>query len=318
MAINKIVLNTENGEQVLVDLTGDNVTPDKMVVGTIAHDKSGEKITGTNPYELEATDTEVQTQTNLIEQIQNALVGKTSGSGGSTPTQEKTVDISENGTHEITPDDGYALSKVTVNVVVNGGTVDNRDLYQRVEFIESDRSQYIITDIVADNETGMEVVASYPVLADRIAMGSRADANATRYYCPYPLSSNSFYYGYNTGSTKSTGAKANTMYRSSLNFLNSRSARVHEELTGALEFDSALDGTLANQTGPITIFGYYRGDTGAVYSTRDIVFYGARITQGYEVVREYIPCYRKSDGEIGLYEKFTGEFFMNNGTGTFV
>ena len=47
MAINKIVLNTETGERVLVDLTGDTVTPDTLSEGVTAHDASGEPITGT-------------------------------------------------------------------------------------------------------------------------------------------------------------------------------------------------------------------------------------------------------------------------------
>lgn len=38
--------------------------------------------------------------------------------GVETPTQEKTVDITANGTVVVTPDSGYALSKVTVNVAV--------------------------------------------------------------------------------------------------------------------------------------------------------------------------------------------------------
>lgn len=42
------------------------------------------------------------------------------------PTQEKTVDITENGTTEITADEGYLLSKVTanVNVASSGGSVN--------------------------------------------------------------------------------------------------------------------------------------------------------------------------------------------------
>ena len=42
----------------------------------------------------------------------------TAEGGTPTPTQEKTVDITENGTHTVIPDDGYALSKVTANVSV--------------------------------------------------------------------------------------------------------------------------------------------------------------------------------------------------------
>jgi hypothetical protein len=52
-------------------------------------------------------------------------------------------------------------------------------------------------------------------------------------------------------------------------------------------------------------------------STRDFIFFRARISQGTEIIRDYFPCYRKSDGEIGLYEMFTGEFLTNQGGGTF-
>ena len=43
MAINKVVY----GDQVLIDLTGDTVTADKLLKGATAHDASGEPITGT-------------------------------------------------------------------------------------------------------------------------------------------------------------------------------------------------------------------------------------------------------------------------------
>ena len=43
MAVNKVVYGTT----VLVDLTEDTVTPDKLLKGATAHDASGEPITGT-------------------------------------------------------------------------------------------------------------------------------------------------------------------------------------------------------------------------------------------------------------------------------
>lgn len=192
--------------------------------------------------------------------------------------------------------------------------------YQRIAYIESTTSCRIDTDIFADNETGMELTAKYPALADRVPMGSRLDGNATRYYAPYPLSANSFYYGFNAGVTKSTGAVANALYRSSLNFLNNRVATVKDEATNAMEFADMLTSTLSTQTAPIGIFCYLRVTNGAttLQSSRDMIFYGARISQGREIVREYIPCYRKSDGEIGLYETFTGQFLTNKGSGTFM
>ena len=33
---------------------------------------------------------------------------------------------------------------------------------------------------------------------------------------------------------------------------------------------------------------------------------------------DFVPCYRKSDGEIGLYDTVSKTFFTNQGTGTFL
>lgn len=52
MAINKIIY----GGNVLLDLTGDTVTPELLAQGVTAHDKSGELITGTNTRDVDSTD----------------------------------------------------------------------------------------------------------------------------------------------------------------------------------------------------------------------------------------------------------------------
>lgn len=114
MAISRVDL--KNGET-LIDLTKDNVTGDSLVVGHTAHSADGEIIEGTNPYELEPTNAAVNTQTSLITQIKSALANKAAGGEG-LPTQEKSVEITANGTTEVLPDDGYALSRVGVNVNV--------------------------------------------------------------------------------------------------------------------------------------------------------------------------------------------------------
>lgn len=189
--------------------------------------------------------------------------------------------------------------------------------YQRVEYIQSTTNCKIITDIIADNNTGMELIASYPTLADKVPMGSRADSSNTRFYVPYPLSANTMYHGFNTGLSNSTSNKANVIYCSQLNFLNNRVSSSKEYNTNAAKHAVKLTETLTQQVCPIGIFCYLSGVNATIASSRDIVFYSARISQDGEIIREYIPCYRKSDGEIGLYEKFTKQFLVNEGTGTF-
>lgn len=62
------------GGETLIDLTGDNISADKMFVGTTAHGADGEPIAG--EFTLDA---ELSAQDALIAQIQTALQGKAAG-----------------------------------------------------------------------------------------------------------------------------------------------------------------------------------------------------------------------------------------------
>ena len=66
-----------------------------------------------NTERIQANNEELREAIEMAEELPDASEG-----GTPTPTQEKTVDITENGTHTVIPDDGYALSKVTANVSV--------------------------------------------------------------------------------------------------------------------------------------------------------------------------------------------------------
>ena len=212
----------------------------------------------------------------------------------------------------------YCKDDIVVTATGGGSAEpDPRDQYQRVEYIESAEEgtyPYVITDFIVDNECGAEIIASFPSLADRIPMGSREDTGSTRFYVVYPLSANSVYYGFNTGSSISCGLKVDTIYRLQTNFMNSRLVNVYDK-DGIRNGGTSLSGTLTPHTVPLAIFGYNNAATGAITSKREYKLYSARCSRGHEVVREYIPCYRKSDGVIGLYEKFTGQFLVNEAEG---
>ena len=90
--VNKVII----GNEVKIDLTGDDITPEKLAKGIKAHDKSGAPIVGTCPFD---TDTSEATAT-----AAEVLDGKTFGAGGeiktgSMPNQgAKTLEITEKGT----------------------------------------------------------------------------------------------------------------------------------------------------------------------------------------------------------------------------
>lgn len=206
------------------------------------------------------------------------------------------------------------IASLEGKVAGGGAEPDPREPYQRVEYIESDGEAYILTDFIADDTCGAEMVVSFPSFADHTWMGSRENSGDTRFFAPYAYSASIWYAGFNTNVKISASTAIETVYRCQVNFLNSRLATVHDE-SGTLKGSTAISATLTAHTFPICLF--TQNHTGTPRTPRVCSLYGARCARGNDVVREYIPCYRKSDGVIGLYEKFTGTFLTNAGSGAF-
>ena len=74
MAINKIIY----GNQVLLDLTGDTTTPDKVLLGFTYHDAAGVQQEGTCTFDLDTSDATIK--------VAEALEGKTFGARGAMMT----------------------------------------------------------------------------------------------------------------------------------------------------------------------------------------------------------------------------------------
>lgn len=75
MGYNKVVY----GGKTLIDLTGDSITPDKFLAGETAHDKSGEAIEGTCPFDVDSTDATVTAAEILKGKTGYARGGKVTG-----------------------------------------------------------------------------------------------------------------------------------------------------------------------------------------------------------------------------------------------
>ena len=186
-----------------------------------------------------------------------------------------------------------------------GAAPDPTAGYTRLEYAASDGEAYILTDFVADNTCGAEMVVSFPHFADHTWMGSREDSGSTRFFAPYAYSASIWYAGFNGNVKISASTALDTIYRCQANFLNSRLTTVHDEV-GTLKGSAALSETLTAHTYPICIF--TQNYEGIPRTPRIFSLYSARCSRGNEVVREYIPCRRISDGVVGLFEKYTATF----------
>ncbi len=208
-----------------------------------------------------------------------------------------------------------AVSKITNaagDVIWEKPASDGRDLYQRVESITTTGGTsggWFLTDFIGNNQSGLEFSFSVPTWSDSATMGSKTTATNSRLYVFYPMSNAKGYAGWNTAQGVTVSTKANTKYTTQLNWLNNRQVILFDANGGTLK-TASLSGTLVQQVAPVAIC-RYNNATSNPSSGRAMTVFSARISQGSEIVREYLPCYRKSDGEIGLWEVYTGQFVPN-------
>lgn len=61
-----------------------------------------------------------------------------------------------------------------------------------------------------------------------------------------------------------------------------------------------------------------RYSSSTIYSGSSIKVYNLKLFNDSSLVRNFIPCYRKSDNEPGMYDIINNVFYTNAGTGTFI
>lgn len=195
--------------------------------------------------------------------------------------------------------------------------------YQQVEYIQSTRKQVIDTKFKATNNTRIELVLKF---ADRIVNSTNA----------------SFFGAYDTENafTINFGAAVEQAYELFF-WVNKRSALggtysskkitadiVLNKNTFIITNDRATYGDISvgltkgdweTMATSLRLFGYLNG----VYVEKphnmyEMFLYGAKFWDNDILVRDYIPCYRKSDNVAGLYDRVTKEFYYSEGTDNFV
>lgn len=173
--------------------------------------------------------------------------------------------------------------------------------YQEVEYIQSTGSQYLITDITPKPTQEYYIKASFQSEINQVGFGSRTSGT-------YSSSTNQVYFNMSGGDyTIYLGSKSNRLTRPT-------------ETGGVVEYDINHTDYLSNcdGTGTRPFYIFALNNLGSAYPGSQMKIYKLTIKENGLYVLDLIPCYRKSDNVVGMYDTVSGTFLTNQGRGTFL
>lgn len=198
--------------------------------------------------------------------------------------------------------------------VYHGGALPSA--YQRVSYLEATGTQYINTGVDLSNEKDIYIEVDFEVLAsaasdNAILCGQTQTLSYGAWKLPNWCDKNIEVRGY--GISNNGVAQVERGVRTKLTFdYSDGEQKIYK--------DGSLIRTNNNswQTGsdfPLHMFVGKNVDVMKWYAKARI--YNVYIRFGSAEIRNFIPCYRKSDNVAGMYDLVNGVFYTNDGTGSF-
>ena len=289
-----------------MDLTGDSVTEDALVQGYTAHDAAGNAVDGANPYEKAATDAEVLTQEQLLDEIVEELAKRCVvtepllQARTVTPTEEVQV---------VTPDAGYdGLSSVTVEAAQGGeGTYGWKKCvsklpsgYTEREYIQSSGTQYINTGLTANGNTCVEIDFSFNNAGAPFGCW---DSGSTNKFIPLFGVGGKVYVSYGTQQKQVAGS----WYDRTFVKFDKNVFSVNGGAIATFNYESF------QSTNTMYLFAW--NNAGSVANHATMYLYSCKIYDNGTLVRDFVPCTNAS-GTAGLYDLVNSQFYGNAGSGT--
>ena len=202
--------------------------------------------------------------------------------------------------------------------------------YAQVEYIEATGTQYINTDISVTRDTRMVCDFQFTAVPTATARNGWCGSGSGV--------SVGFYFGGNFMDKNGNFGTSGTMVFTA-SAATTRSAFVMHTPTGTFDLDrhtfdisrgsmkfdgvefaadNDLDYYPDNDKGHIWLFAGQRSwASGAGYPCQ-MRIYSCQIYRGETMVRDFVPAKRTSDGAAGLYDRATGLFFGNSGSGALI
>lgn len=186
--------------------------------------------------------------------------------------------------------------------------------YQEVPFIIGQGSQYIDTGYVLNSEC--RVQGRYDLYGDKLggvmALFGARDSDYNNTFAIFNV----------TAAPRTDYGKTITTHSFSYVLINDRN-RVDFDLNAGIATVNGSTYAFADSLKPFTcpstamIFAAHTGDTIDTRCPKGEIVYLKITDENGTVVRDMIPCYRKSDNKPGMYDLANNQFYTNAGTGDF-
>lgn len=180
--------------------------------------------------------------------------------------------------------------------------------YQEVEYIESTGTQYINTGIAFNAPTNINITFSITNFVTYMHVFGASYGRSIM--VEFPSSRTEVHY-YVTTSSVQVSVPETEQLTFEVNYEQGNSYIVVNNGIKNFVVDSNYYSLSAN----IYLCRPTPTENSANLRAKIYIF---QISQSGLKVRNFVPCYRKSDGEIGLYDTINGVFYTNQGTGVFL
>lgn len=212
---------------------------------------------------------------------------------------EKILDVSQNKIIEMIQDK-------------NGNVVYKKSLlpieYQQVEYIEGTGTQYFEIDYIATGDTVSQ--GKYQI--------TNINSGKMLFGCRQSSSQN--FYGFNWGG--GLPYKYYNSYMSGVLTSKNIDGDVHtfKKDKGNLYRDDVLINSISYKsfTTPYNMVIFGANTAGTIGLQSEARIFNLQFYDDDVLRIDLIPCYRKSDGEIGMYDLCNNTFYTNDGTGVFL
>ena len=180
--------------------------------------------------------------------------------------------------------------------------------YTKVDYIESSGTQYIDTGVNADSNLRVVLDMAY-LYAEDTNLTNVGVINSGDGYKRYHMLQQGGYFRCYANTSSVNIAEADTN-RHIFDFdVPNRKFIIDniENTFSAGDFDTGLNYWLFGRNANVSNLIFYN------YT----MVYGTKMYYNNVLVRDFIPCYRNSDNEVGLYDLVNDVFYTNQGTGVF-